>query len=399
MIKIDLLRTFSAVEAIFPQWDDLLEKSLFDNIFLTPQWMMTWAKAYIHEEQLFFIVVYKDDRLAAIAPFWIDKKPFFPFRGLKILKFLGASDECPDHLDIIVADKDVRDTTQAIWSFLFGPLRQQWDLFEYYQIPVNSLAFAELKRIAENDSHCIAGHIRGYSPCPYIQLPGSWEAFVAGLSSNQRRALKISSERLAQPGSLNLQFCDCPDLFQQEMELLIELNSKAWIDRGGSGSFSSERSRLFHYRLAELLLKEGKLFLCSLRVGEKPIASFYGFKYKSTTYYYVMGAEKDPSGRASVGRVLLGQCIRKAIENGSKEFDMLRGDERFKYDWTDRERRELLVDFYNRKPITLAFILSEFVKFYIKQLAKSLLGSKAENGKVRKYENNQPPDDNNTSKN
>ena len=51
-----------------------------------------------------------------------------------------------------------------------------------------------------------------------------------------------------------------------------------------------------------------------------------------TTYYYQAGFDPN-NGSISPGTFLVAHTIRKAIEEGSKHFDFMRGDEPYKRRW------------------------------------------------------------------
>jgi len=68
------------------------------------------------------------------------------------------------------------------------------------------------------------------------------------------------------------------------------------------------------------------------------VSAWYGFTSDDTVYFY-------QSGRAprweqeSVGLVLMGLMIQRAIQQGYRAFDFLRGDDRYKHHWTSARRK------------------------------------------------------------
>src|SRR5207245_43184 len=76
----------------------------------------------------------------------------------------------------------------------------------------------------------------------------------------------------------------------------------------------------------------GWLRLSELRLDGRPAASLYGFRYRDTFSFYQSGF--DPAyARDSVGLVTMGLAIRSAIEEGAAEYDLLHGDEAYKFQW------------------------------------------------------------------
>ena len=94
----------------------------------------------------------------------------------------------------------------------------------------------------------------------------------------------------------------------------------------------------FHEEFSRLALERGWLRLYVLWLNGRPAAS-YGFKYGPVFYFYQSGLDPEFE-KQSVGLVTMGLAIRKAIEEGVEEYDLLHGDEPYKFLWS-RQVREL----------------------------------------------------------
>lgn len=374
MLRVECLTSISEVEAIAGKWDDLLGRSHNNSLMMNWAWISQWLKVYLKSNTLLCLVVYDDQKLVGIAPHWIHKQRILGLGRVKVLRFIGSEEVCGDHLDLIISRKNTEAICKVIWEQLNGPLRSRWDIWEYQYVPAYSPILHALCTLSDNDPTGLGMIFAGYTICPYVSLPSSWDAYVSSLSANQRRALNISTDLLNKTGDLDLQFCDSREEIPAFMQTHIELHRASWQERGKSGSFATEAFRQFHLDLARNLFDRGQLFLCNLLLKGAPIGSFYGFSHDKVLYYYLLGAKREIVPGASVGRVLLGRCIKAAIERGFVEFDMLRGYEDYKYHWTDRERRELLITFYNRSFGALAYILTRFAIRFGKQAGKTFLG-------------------------
>lgn len=376
MLNVKCLTSVDELKAISGQWDQALGESLNNSYSLTWVWLSHWISVYLPDGRVLCLAVFDDDKLVGLAPFWVKRQRQLGLGNLKILRFIGSEEVCGDHLDMIVSRKNSEAICAAIWEQLYGPLRKEWDIWEYNYVPSDSPVLHSLYKLSDQDNRCLGMVITGYTICPYIALSDTWEAHLASLSSNSRGSLKASATLMSQTGTLELHVCTTADSIPAFMKTLIELHRKSWHERGRSGSFATERFRQFHRELAEDLLAQGNLFLCNLELDGTPVGSFYGFEHNRVMHGYLLGAERSAVPRASIGRVLLGRCIEAATKRGCREFDWLRGYEEYKYHWTDRERRELLVTFHNRSLGALIYILKQFVARYSKQVGKVVLGNK-----------------------
>jgi CelD/BcsL family acetyltransferase involved in cellulose biosynthesis len=88
----------------------------------------------------------------------------------------------------------------------------------------------------------------------------------------------------------------------------------------------------FHRKVARQLLNEGGLRLYLLTLEGREAAAFYGFRHKRRTMYY-LGGFLPEFKQLNVGTIIVGYAIEQAAREGAPEFDFLRGDESYKYDW------------------------------------------------------------------
>ena len=78
--------------------------------------------------------------------------------------------------------------------------------------------------------------------------------------------------------------------------------------------------------------EHGPLRLAFLTVGGRRIAAGVGIHTRDGYLYYNAGV--DPDARdLSPGVVLLAKFIERTILEGCRRFDLLRGDEPYKYEW------------------------------------------------------------------
>ena len=124
---------------------------------------------------------------------------------------------------------------------------------------------------------------------------------------------------------------------QQALPLLIAMHNLRWEERGGSSAFCTPSLVAFHEEFTRLALARGWLRLFTLRLDGKPAGSLYGLRYKRVFYFYQSGL--DPAyAKHSVGLVAMALSIQSAIDEGAEEYDLLHGDEAYKFHWAPRVR-------------------------------------------------------------
>ena len=314
------------------EWDELLQASASNCIFLTWEWLYTWWKHLAGDKALYIITARSGRELVAIAPFALRRQAGpLPVRSLE---FLGAGSVGSDYLDVIVRRGKEREAARALAEYL----TREGLVLEMTRVRQNSPAAelaAELKREGWSFSETRT------DLCPFINLSGhSWESYLATLGPehryNFRRRLRNAAKRF------DLRFEQACSVSQRRNALaaLVALHHLRWRARGGSVGFHTPALLAFHEELSQRALDRDWLRLFVLSLDGEPAASVYGFRYHQAFYFYQAGFDPRFS-KHSVGLVAMGLAIKSAIEEGADEYDLLHGDEPYKFHWT-KEARELV---------------------------------------------------------
>lgn len=348
MKSVRVIRTMGELGEYEPMWNDLVRRSQFNDVFLTWEWMSSWSRVFLAngDGDLLTIAVHEDDEVVAIAPLWVETIRYGNVLELRVLKAIGAGTS--DYFDFIVGADGVRARTKAIWDHLLGPLREEWDVFELFDVPDGSPVLAALRDLAERDARSSGAKFVQNTVCPYVPLPATWESLLRSFPRRTRYAVSYSRRRLGGQGEVSVRFCERREELSGMVDDLIRLNRRSWRERGKAGAFATEELERFHHMVSRELFDRGRLLLCSLELDARHIGSFYGFDYAGKVYYYLSAIERNPVSRVKVGTVLLGVCIEESIRRGRREFDLLRGNERYKRLWTSQDRSTTSVRIYNK---------------------------------------------------
>lgn len=330
---IKTLNTDNAFLALRKDWNDLLQRSRNDNIFLTWEWMHTWWKHYGAGKELFLVTVRGDDgALLGLAPMCIKKVSFHGLASLKAMTFLGTEEVCSDYLDIIASPEAHEEIVKAVFDYLDGS-SGAWDFVILSDMLADSGSYRHIVR--ELEARRAGYFLADEKECPYISLPESYETYVAGLSKNTRYNLSRRARNL----EARFHAYDGSESVDKVMEKLFELHEKRMDSKAVRRSdFLLKKLTDFHMDAARIFRETGALRIYSLLVGGEPVAMLYGFRYGGRFFYYQAGM--DPAyEKQSPGAVLMSNCIRDSIEGGLHEFDFLRGSEPYKYKWTGTSRK------------------------------------------------------------
>ncbi len=304
-------------------WDGLLESSPAASHFAGWAWHQAWAQSAAPEDldaSHALLLRDHDGVAAAILPVGI-RRVMFRRQPVTALTWAIEDVGCPDHLDVPArADADFEAMIPALLSL-------RWDV-----LILSNLASAAVNAPRLGAALARHGATVRRTPlwtCPYLDLPTSWDNYLASLSATRRHRLRRDERRLL--GDHTVVTTDyAGEAFEEGWRRLISLHEQRW---SGAGVFRDPRVERLHRGFANAVARRGELWLTTLDVDGHPAAAWYGFARRDTVCFYQSG--RDPHWeRDSVGLVLMAQMIRRAIERGYRRFDFLRGDEAYKKDWT-----------------------------------------------------------------
>lgn len=318
-VEATILTELSALDAVEDDWRRLAERR--GNPFLTPEWFRAWI-AYRDDALPYVIATHRaDGSLLGVMPFVLSKGGLFPtlsFAGAEFGDLFHPVAERPDEVAVAAATARTLGDHRADWSVIVADYvddRAPW---------VSELFIGESMRLATMHYH---DH-----PSLYLnaELTGrTWDEYLSTRSPNFRSQIGRKLRGLQRKHDVAFHQVDSLDELEPRMKVLFNLHERRWRDRG-SAVFATDESRAFHLAFARAALNRGWLRLWSLDVDGETVAAWYGWRLGDRYLYYQAGFNPAWS-HFSPGLLLLAHTIRAAIEEGASDYDMLLGDEPFKY--------------------------------------------------------------------
>lgn len=327
------------LQVIKGEWDALVDAMRYPTVFCTWEWCTAWWRHFGIGRRLRLFLIRQKGELRGVLPLYSEAK-FLGTDGRigRVLGYCGAADLFPDPLDLVAAQEDSRGCADAVAQYLEAN-SGGWDILHLRYLTEDS----DMVQSAMNrtDERAVVQRISG---APYIPLSGSYEAYLRGLSANERG--KISRSRRKLMGEQGAVYCNIgAEDRERALESLVRLHELRATERGIRSSFARTRVLNFHRDLLERI-DSSQIWLRALRVGTALVAVYYGFALNGRVSYFQLG--HDPEwGRFSPGAVLLQETIREAYERGYQEYNFLQGEESFKVRWTQSVRSLYAIDVFN----------------------------------------------------
>lgn len=332
MLTVHEIHDTLAFEALETEWRELLADSAADPLFLSWEWLFAWWCHLGAGRRLRIVAVRDCARLIAVAPLVVRARALRRLQPFETLEFLGTGTAGSDYLDLIVRR-----------GYEAPALRE---FHRHFDDSATNLEFSHTAaddslsaQLAQRLGRAGWAHVaETIETCPVIDLAGhDWQSYLETLGSSHRYNVRRRFRKLEKT------FDACFEVATDEAQRaaffadLVRLHHLRRDTLGGSDGLEGESMIAFHDAFTRLAQARGWLRLYRLSLDGAAVASVYGFQLGAQFYFYQSGF--DPAfGKFSVGLLVLAHSIRAAIEEGASTYDLLHGNESYKYHWASSER-------------------------------------------------------------
>ncbi|MBI1735590.1 MAG: GNAT family N-acetyltransferase [Candidatus Rokubacteria bacterium] len=365
-MHVERITSTEGFQELHGEWNALLARSRADCVFLTWEWLFTWWKHFEPGRELAILAVRDGTELVALAPFVLRRTRIVGLE-FRSFAFLGHGTIGSDYLDVIVDDARRDEALRTLAAHLHASGTR--------------LDLAQVAR-GDADARALAAELstRGWrrvelrtEVCPFIRLRGhTWDSYVETLGRAHRGNLRRRLRQARAKFDVTFASAASDEERRSALETLIRLHLARWRDRGVSEAFATPALVAFHDEMTGLARERGWLRLYVLALDTVPVASLYGFSYRGVFSFYQSGF--DPAfAKWSVGLITMGLAIEQAIAEGAEEYDLLHGDEPYKFLWAREQRALSRLELYPPSASDLAIagarILTRTAKRGIRKLA------------------------------
>ena len=328
LLDIRTYHTLDELLNICDQWEQLLANYPLATTFSTPAWLGSWWRSFGASQSLLAAGFFAESRLVALATFSISSIRVAKAISLRQLRLMSDGSDDADNLDFPVLPGFEESFARALLQFLHAE-RKNWDFADLNTLPLESPGVGALQEFLRENKWELVERRR---PASAISLPGTWEEYLARLSSKERGKIGLRSRRLEKRYEIRIRKCESATELDAMLGALFQLHAKHWSRRGLPGTLHVPERRRFYSDLAGQLLKRGELQLWVLEIKGQIVAVQFGFRYGSTAFSLQEGFDPDYAGD-SVGYVLRAQVIRNLISDGVRRYDFLGGIDDSKQRW------------------------------------------------------------------
>lgn len=313
--------------SIADRWDQLLQQCGSATVFLSCAWQQVWWSRFANGASLALLEVTRAGRPVAIAPL---------MRSQGVVSFLGDTD-LVDYHDFLIAGAESGPVAEAVFKHVAAwPEVHTIDL---KSMPADSPTLGAFKTAAGAGQWRLEDSFEDVAPG--VTLPETFDEYVSGLEKKDRHELRRKLRRLNAAGTVTQDDYRSPEEIERAFDEFIRLVRLSSPEK--DAFLTAERVR-FMREATVALAHGGMASLLMLNLDGRRVASSLSFRLRDRSYGYNSGY--DPEYRQlAVGLLNHALALERAIAEGVRYFDFMRGSEHYKYDLgaRDREIRHVVV--------------------------------------------------------
>lgn len=357
-MRIDVIDTVAGFDAVRDNWDQVYRDDPDAKHFLS--W--TWLRDFLGHRGRWFVLALRQ------------REPDAPYVAFLPLRLLTKLDEQSGlfYDEIVMGGNYSADYTglivmpgyeqNAIAGFAAYLKQQNWTYLrlEHFSGPPERrekmILALQGPLVMFRDSAPTSHDNIDNTICPSISLPASWDDYLDGkMSSQTRQKLRRFLRKLDGDEGYRITMATS-ETIDRDLTILFDFWRTRWTERKGP-----ERTERLINSTREMLMdcfRTGTLDVPVFWYGEQPLGALANIvdRPKKTILFYITGRDENWK-TPSPGLVLHGYCIRRAIEDGFKFYDFLRGNEPYKYVFGADERRISYTLFRTRNGHNLGGVL------------------------------------------
>jgi CelD/BcsL family acetyltransferase involved in cellulose biosynthesis len=349
-LKIKIYNNIDSLEEIQDHWNELLSEAVFPNIFLTWQWINSWWKFFGKDQQLYIAVFEVKSSLIAILPFQICSISYFP--GIKFRKACLIGDGrivSPDYLGPIIREGSTEYIPDII-NVIRGVLSET-RIVQFSSINIKDQSIEKIISALTADFPIF---FEANDTCPIATFSGNYEEYFKNLSNTSQKKLNRKMKKAEKELDVRFECLSSEDCAQDILCLIKQIFKNSTRGKSGGFSFSIPQYQDFHREIIPSFARAGWLRFFILYFNNEPVCYIYGYYYNKIFWFYQTSFDLKYS-KFAPGLIAFQLAIKHLIMEGAEQFDFLRGDEPYKFLFSDKQNSLCTITFFRNKGIYYFF--------------------------------------------
>jgi len=332
-LRCQSIDTLDGLERIEAEWWDLLARTGCASPYLTPAFLIPWARILDEKYSFDVIAVWEGDRLAGIAPLFA--------RELALLGVKFATRSFPLHglsppFDLLFEAGRADVVSEMVAHYRS---RVDWNLIDLLNVPASS---GTVRLLQEAAACCgLVCSVSDALMTTLVRLDGDWDTYWSSLPKNLRKTIRRGRRRLGEHGDV------CLHTYPDDRFSLDELLTMAFRVISNSWKrFDDEPVdwETFIRETCERFARRNQIRLRVLMVGGSPVS--YHLEIEFGDSLHVLHGAYDAAWRfGDPGQVMLAAGIEDSYRRGCSTYDFM-GTKDYLSRWAQDSRQHVRIQLF-----------------------------------------------------
>lgn len=319
LYEVDVLKGFTAFEAIESEWSELLTDCEANHPFNTHHWFASWWRNFGKNAQVSVLVTRWRGRLVCCLPLLNAKMNRHPFKARHLSLWVNTH----SFRSGILCHRDHFACLDEVLKRLVSD--PEWDIFDLAYCPAHQEVLREWKRTL--DKAGIKYLTQSGMKSPRLAIRATWNEYLASLSRSRRESVSRKLRKAKKQGCrVEILRGRTGDLARR-LEQCWEISRKTWKHQIGSSIAADEARQAFYRDIA--FANVDWIVLGLLYLNDKPVAFEYDLLYQGVLYNLKLGFD-EAAKELSPGYVLRIALLEWAFNNGVEVFDFMGAEADYK---------------------------------------------------------------------
>lgn len=358
-LRTEILPWRDSVPALRGQWTALLDADDVD-LSMHPSWLEAVAGAWGCLDELHVCAVYDGTDLRFVLPYRVVRRTMY---GIPVRVLEPASSLASYHVQMLA---DAPRELPRLLAVALAVVPQCWDVLHFGALLVDTPTTAGLRALARERGWRLLSEPGERSP--YLRLEGDWASVLGAKSQKTRYTLRRKERRLHAAGRFEEHWYTHAEQTEDLLRAMLHVEERSWKVHAGMAISRRPQEIRYYERLLPLLARLDALRANTLILDGAPIA--YSLCYRWRARWAQMKTSFDDAFRQlSPGSVVNLYAIRRACEEGDREFDFLGDVMPHKQEWTDDLRAHEDVYVYSNHARARALGLAKALRHWVRTSA------------------------------
>lgn len=284
---------------------------------MSPAWAAAWWPHYGAGARPLVVTVHHGARLIGLAPLVVRR------RGpLRVLEPVGM--EPGDYWDLLAVPERRAEAAGEVARAL-REHAGEWDAWILRCVPPGSPVVPALDRAG------LRSLVRPPIAAPAIELPDTFDAYLASLPSGHRQNLRRHLRRLDEGEVRLIEVTDLEEL-PAALGRWQDFRRRQWEHAGREINPEHVSARFHDFMLdaVRALVPQGRALVWEFEREGRIVGTYVNLADELAFYWYLGGFDPEVT-KLGLGKIAIGHGIRTSIEAGRARYDFARGAEPYKY--------------------------------------------------------------------